>query len=162
MNSPTAALYIPKPGRRFALILCTVLVGLFMFGFAAPVFAGNEEEEEDEPAQITQEQCEAEGGVYDEQRSPTEPCYYPDVVPQDPDFFFNTYLNPLINFLAAVTGLMVTISLVMGGIQWSASGDDPQKVAKARSKIFNSVIALIAFLFLYSFLQWLVPGGIFE
>lgn len=69
------------------------------------------------------------------------------------------YLNPIINFLAIIVGLVATISIVVGGIQYASSGDDPQKVAQAKSRIINAVIGLLAFLFLYSFLQWVVPGG---
>lgn len=69
------------------------------------------------------------------------------------------YAIPFLNFLGAVVGLVVTISIVVGGIQYASSADDPQKVAAAKSRIANAVIALVAFLFLYGFLQWVVPGG---
>jgi hypothetical protein len=69
------------------------------------------------------------------------------------------YVVPVINFLAAMVGLIVTISIVIGGIQYSASGDDPQKVAAAKHRIINAILALGGFLFLWSFLQWVVPGG---
>ena len=75
------------------------------------------------------------------------------------DGLIHNYVNPFINFLAIAVGIIVTISIVVGGIQYSASADDPQKVAKAKDRIINAIIALLAFLFLYAFLQWLVPGG---
>jgi hypothetical protein len=67
----------------------------------------------------------------------------------------------VINLLAAGIGIIVTAMIVIGAIQYSASGGDPQVVAAAKKKITNAVLALIAFMFMYSFLQWLVPGGIF-
>jgi amino acid permease len=70
------------------------------------------------------------------------------------------YLNPLIDFLAATVGVVVTIGIVIGGIEYSASGGDPQRATAARKRISNAIIALVAFLFLYAFLQWLVPGGL--
>jgi hypothetical protein len=71
------------------------------------------------------------------------------------------YLQPAINLLAGVVGIIVVISLIMGGIEYSTSEGDPQKSAKAKRRIANTLFALIAFFFLYAFLQFLVPGGIF-
>lgn len=69
------------------------------------------------------------------------------------------YGIPFLNFLGAIVGLVVTIAIVFGGIQYASSADDPSKVAAAKSRIINAVIALIAFLFMFGFLQWLIPGG---
>lgn len=70
-------------------------------------------------------------------------------------------LKLLINLLSAGVAVIVVISLIFAGIQYTTSGGDAQKVAAAKSRIYNSVFALVAFLFLYAFLQWLVPGGVF-
>lgn len=70
------------------------------------------------------------------------------------------YINPFINFMAALVGIAVVISIVVGGIQYASSAGDPQKVTMAKKRIQNAIIALIAFLFLYAMLQFLVPGGI--
>lgn len=69
------------------------------------------------------------------------------------------YGVPLLNFMGSIVGLIVTISIVAAGIQYSSAANDPNKIAAARSRITNAVIALVAFLFLYGLLQWLVPGG---
>ena len=71
------------------------------------------------------------------------------------------YINPAINFLAVGFGIIVTIMVVLGGIQYITSGSDPQKVAAAKGRIFNAILALLAFAFMYVILQWLVPGGLF-
>jgi len=73
---------------------------------------------------------------------------------------FKKYLNPTINLLSALVGLVVVGSVIVGAIQYSASAGDPQKAAKAKGRIMNSVVALVAFIFLFAFLQWLIPGGI--
>lgn len=70
-------------------------------------------------------------------------------------------VNPLINFLAAAFGLIATIMLVVRGIQYSMSEDDPQKVAAARAGIANVLLGFVGFIFLYAILQWLIPGGPF-
>jgi hypothetical protein len=71
------------------------------------------------------------------------------------------YLNPLINLLAGAVGLVVIIMIIYGGIQYSMAGGDSGKVSAAKARISNALFALIAFLFLYAVLQWLVPGGLF-
>ena len=73
-----------------------------------------------------------------------------------------TYLNPAINLISGLVGIIVVIGVIIGAVQYASSAGDPQKAAKARGKIAKSLIALIAFGFLYFFLQWIVPGGIFN
>ena len=72
----------------------------------------------------------------------------------------NNYLNPFISLLTAVVGIVVVLSIIYGAIQYTSSGGDPQKVAKAKSHIVKTVVALFAYIFLFAFLQFLVPGGI--
>jgi len=73
---------------------------------------------------------------------------------------FDKYINPLIAFLTAIAGVIIVISIIAGGVQYSAAGGDPSKVAAAKNRITNAIIALIAIIFLFAFLQWLVPGGL--
>lgn len=72
----------------------------------------------------------------------------------------NDYINPLVKFLAALAGLAVVVSVIIGGIQYQTAGGDSGKVAKAKGHIYQAFIALFAFLFLIAFLEWLLPGGI--
>jgi hypothetical protein len=72
------------------------------------------------------------------------------------------YVNPFIRVLGIVVGLVVAASLVLGGIQYSASSGDPQKTSAAKSRITNTLLAFMAFAFLYAFLNFLIPGGIFN
>jgi Type IV secretion system pilin len=73
-----------------------------------------------------------------------------------------TYVNPLINLLSVMFGLIAVASLIMGGIQYTTSEGDPQKVSKAKNRLTNTVIAIFAYALLYGFLQFLVPGGLFQ
>jgi len=70
------------------------------------------------------------------------------------------YVNPIIAVLGALVGIAVVIGLIVGGIQYSSSGGDPQKVASAKGHIQKALVALVAFVFLYALLQWLIPGGV--
>jgi hypothetical protein len=72
------------------------------------------------------------------------------------------YLNPLINALAIFAGIAVVIGIIVGGIQYSSSGGDPQKAAAGKKHIKMAIIALVGFFFLYTFLQFLLPGGVIQ
>lgn len=74
--------------------------------------------------------------------------------------FLDNYLTPFINFLSASVGVIVVISIIIGAIQYSSAGGEAQKVAAARNRIKNAILALIVFLFLYAILQWVLPTGI--
>lgn len=77
--------------------------------------------------------------------------------------------NPLINdiqtlvdFLSAGVGVVVVGAIIVGGIQYTMAGDNPQAVSAAKKRIFNALIALVAFMLIFSFLQYILPGGIFK
>jgi len=70
------------------------------------------------------------------------------------------YVQPFINFLSALVGVAVTISIVIGGIQYGSSAGDSAKVSAAKNRIRNSIIALLAFVFLYALLNFVIPGGL--
>lgn len=72
------------------------------------------------------------------------------------------YVNPTIRLLTYVFAIIAVISIIMGGIQYAASTGDPQKVTAAKKRIGNTIIAIVAYFFLYGFLQFLIPGGAFN
>lgn len=74
--------------------------------------------------------------------------------------FINDYVNPIIKVLTAMVGVAAVISIIIAGIQYSASADDSGMVAKAKQRIFNVIIGLVAYVFLLALLNYLVPGGI--
>lgn len=65
------------------------------------------------------------------------------------------------NILSALVGIVVVIMIAIGGIQYTASRDNPQATAAAKEKIRNAILALVVYLFTYALLQYLIPGGIF-
>lgn len=69
--------------------------------------------------------------------------------------------NAVINFIGVGVGVIVVIMVIIGGIQYITAGSNPQAVSAAKKKIFNAIIALVAYVLLFSFMQWLVPGGLF-
>lgn len=119
-------------------------------GPAGPPAPGTVCPEEPGPAGIERK----ESGEYECKDASIETC-----VKENP--IVKSVINPLINLLAALVGVAVTLMIIVGGIQYGSSGGDPQAVANAKQKIKNAIIALLAFAFMWSFLQWIVPGGIF-
>jgi|SRR3989344_3374226 len=68
----------------------------------------------------------------------------------------------VVDALSAVVGIVVVVMIIVGGIQYSSAGSDPQKIASAKTKIVNALLALLVLIFLWAFLQWIVPGGVFQ
>ena len=68
----------------------------------------------------------------------------------------------IIRFLSAGVGLVIIGSIIVAGIQYSASNGDPQAAAKAKSRISSTLTALVIFIFSYALLNYLIPGGFFN
>jgi uncharacterized membrane protein YjgN (DUF898 family) len=75
--------------------------------------------------------------------------------------FIDKYVNPAILALTGLVGIVAIISFIMAGIQYASSADDPGMVTKAKQRMFNTVLGLVAYLFLFAFLNYLIPGGLF-
>ena len=65
----------------------------------------------------------------------------------------------LIRFLSYGVGLVIIGSIVYGGLQYIGSRGDPGSTAAAISRIQNSVIALLIFLFAFAIINYVVPKG---
>ncbi len=64
----------------------------------------------------------------------------------------------VIRILSAGVGLVVVGSIIVGGIQYSASRGDPQATALAINRIRSSLFALLLFIFGYALLNYVIPG----
>lgn len=76
-------------------------------------------------------------------------------------------LQTIVNFLSAGVGIVVVAMIVWGAIQYITAGSDvagggkPSQVVVAKQTITNALVALLVFIFMYAFLQWFIPGGVF-
>ena len=70
-------------------------------------------------------------------------------------------INDIVNFLSGLVGVIVIAVIIMGGIQYSMAGESSEAVSKAKNRIVNGLMALVAFMLIYAFLQWIIPGGVF-
>lgn len=67
------------------------------------------------------------------------------------------YINPTIKVLSWIVGLAVVGGIIYGGILYASSEGDSGKVTKAKTTITKSLTALIVFLVMGAFLQFLSP-----
>ena len=68
----------------------------------------------------------------------------------------------VINILVAGVGILALIGIIYGAMLYTSSGGNPEQVKKAKGIFTNVVIGVGAFALMYVFLQWLVPGGVFN
>lgn len=69
-------------------------------------------------------------------------------------------INQIINVLSGLVAVVVTASIIIGGIQYAISGESANQVQAAKKRMVNSAIALIIFILTFALLQWLIPGGL--
>lgn len=70
------------------------------------------------------------------------------------------YIKIFTDALSVLVGIVVVMMLVIGGIRYASAGSNPQAVASAKQHISNALLALVFYLFMFAFLQWIIPGGI--
>lgn len=149
--------YLPKVGKPILLILMVISANSPLF--ASPNVLADpaplqQAENQVASQQTTQANCSdtTTGGSVDQ--SKVQNCLTQSPVVSD--------IQKIVDFLSIGVGIIVTGVILVGGIQYIIAGDSPQALQAARQRITNGVIALVAFLFIFAFLQWLIPGGIFQ
>lgn len=66
----------------------------------------------------------------------------------------------IINFLTIGVSVIITIVVIIGGMQYMTARNNPQAVTSAKKKIAAAIIAFAAYMILWAFLQYLIPGGV--
>lgn len=67
----------------------------------------------------------------------------------------------IIKFISDGVGLLIIMSLIIAGIQYTFSRGEPQAINSAMKRIQSSVTALIIFIFAYALLNFVIPNGVF-
>ena len=70
-----------------------------------------------------------------------------------------TILNLIVDILSIGIGIVGVIGITVAGIQYLTAKGNEQQTTKAKRRIFEIVIGIVAYVILYSFTQWLLPGG---
>lgn len=68
----------------------------------------------------------------------------------------------IIRFLSFGVGLVVVVSIILAGIQYTTSEGNPEKTMAAKFRIRDALVALVVYIFIFAILQYLIPGGIFN
>ena len=66
------------------------------------------------------------------------------------------------NWLAAGVVIAVIGGIIYGAIMYATSAGDAGKAKSATEIIRNAFIALILYFLMWAFLQYIVPGGLFN
>ncbi len=70
-----------------------------------------------------------------------------------------TILNLVIDILSMGVAIAGVIGVTIAGIQYMSAKDSEEKTKKAKRRIFEIVIGLVAYAILFVGVQWLLPGG---
>jgi hypothetical protein len=68
----------------------------------------------------------------------------------------------IINTLSVGVGVVIVGSIVWQSIQYASANGSNEKVKSAKNGITNAIIALLLFISMYSLLNFIIPGGIFN
>lgn len=71
-------------------------------------------------------------------------------------------LFAFIRFASVGVGIAVTIALIAAGIQYTTAEGNPESSQKAKLRAQHALIGLAVYIFAFSALQYLIPGGIFN
>lgn len=66
-----------------------------------------------------------------------------------------------VNILTAGVAIVAVGGIVYGSILYTSSSGNPDQVKKAINIIVNVVIGIVAYALAYSFLNFVIPGGMF-
>ena len=68
----------------------------------------------------------------------------------------------ILNIMTAGVGILAVGGIAYGAVLYSSAGDKAEQTKKAVTIITNVVIGIVAYGLMYSVLQYLVPGGVFN
>lgn len=68
----------------------------------------------------------------------------------------------IIRFASIGVGILVVLSIIAAGIQYSTAEGNAEATQKSKKRIQQTVIGLVIYIFAFSILQFLVPGGLFR
>jgi hypothetical protein len=68
----------------------------------------------------------------------------------------------IINILTGAIGIACTVGIVWSGIIWGTAAGDIGKVKMAQKRIIEIVTGMVVLALMWAFLNWLIPGGVFN
>lgn len=64
-----------------------------------------------------------------------------------------------LDILTVGVGIVGVLGIVIVGIQYLTAGGNEEQTRKAKRRMLEIVIGLVAYVLLYALLNWLLPGG---
>ncbi|MBO7664729.1 hypothetical protein J6S46_02635, partial [Candidatus Saccharibacteria bacterium] len=68
-------------------------------------------------------------------------------------------LSLVIDIFSIGVGILSLIGIAVFGVQYLTAGGDINKTTKAKNRLINVAIGLVAYVLLWTGTQWLLPGG---
>lgn len=68
----------------------------------------------------------------------------------------------IVNVLSIGVSVVATITVAVSGLEYSTSRGNPQKTARAVARLTQVGMAIVIYVFGWSMLNWLIPGGLFN
>ena len=133
------------------------LLTIFMSGFliAAPTSAAIKCPESCVPTSVL-------GGLYDENGNKVGSDYTGKTIRCKCDDGEGSsildILNLVVNIMTIGIGILGVIGITIVGIQYLTAGGNEEKTRKAKRRMFEIVIGLVAYVIIYALLNWLIPG----
>ena len=76
------------------------------------------------------------------------------------DWKIEDILNMVLVVVTTGVGIAAVGSIVFAGILYITARDNAGQVSKAKTMIMNTVIGIIAYILMWAFLEWIIPGGV--
>ncbi|ODS42608.1 MAG: hypothetical protein MSIBF_04695 [Candidatus Altiarchaeales archaeon IMC4] len=70
----------------------------------------------------------------------------------------NCIICRLLNVLYSIAAGVALIIIVLAGIKWTASGDDPGARKSAKESVIHAILGLVIVLVAYAVIDWAVGG----
>lgn len=67
-------------------------------------------------------------------------------------------LELVVDIMTIGIGILGVIGITVVGIQYLTAGGSEEKTRKAKRRLFEIVIGLVAYVIIYTFLRWLLPN----
>lgn len=68
----------------------------------------------------------------------------------------------IVNIMTAGVGVLALAGIVYGAVLYTSAGGSPEQIKKARTIFTNVVIGVLAFAGMFTLLNFIVPGGVFN
>ena len=66
-------------------------------------------------------------------------------------------LSLIVNIMTIGVGILGVVGITVVGIQYLTAGGSEEKTRKAKRRMFEIVIGLVAYVIIYALLNWLIP-----